>query len=338
MSTTEKEVALRGPMASISVSIDWDVYQKIMYWVKKATGEVSGLGKVIIQEGGHLRVVSACLVKQENAAASTDMDAAAVAKAMYELREAPGHLNFWWHSHVNMAVFWSGTDTDTIREIGSNGWLVSTVFNKKSENRTAFYSKAEGVLPEIFLDNLPLTTPKYLKQSDVDAWDAEYVAKTVTKYSNYSNYSGGQFNRTTGKWEYPEKGSFNIEDTHDWVDGKWVMRKKHLTKKEKKALRPREKEASTTSSDATKKLEDGTLAEILDLKLVLDEIAGDFYEEEATLESARLAYHKIVGLVATSTLLDEFKQSILEEYELEFNQLFKDELAYEEDFNQMGYN
>ncbi len=149
----ENEKALSGPMTEHRVLIDFKVYQKIMHWVNKAQGEVSGLGKVIIDKGDY-RVVDAILVEQQNTGASTELEPASVAKAMYEMRETPGHLNFWWHSHVNMAVFWSGTDIDTIREIGQHGFVVATVFNKKNETRSALYVKAGEIIPEIFLDNL----------------------------------------------------------------------------------------------------------------------------------------------------------------------------------------
>lgn len=172
----ENEKPKAGAMAAMTVSIDEPIWQKINYWVQKAHGEVSGLGKIVITDGV-FRVVEAILVNQENAASSTELDPASVARAMYELRDTPGHLNFWWHSHVNMEVFWSGTDVDTIREIGRHGFVVSTVFNKKREFLSSIYIKAGELLPEVFMDRVSTTIQSYLPAGTTDAWDKEYDAK-----------------------------------------------------------------------------------------------------------------------------------------------------------------
>lgn len=202
----ENEKPKNGAMITMTVSIDEPVWQKINYWVQKATGEVSGLGKIVVTDGVY-RVVDAILVNQENASASTELDPASVAKAMYELRETPGHLNFWWHSHVNMDVFWSGTDIDTIREIGRHGWVVSTVFNKAREFLSSIYIKSTEVLPEVFLNNVETKIQSYLPAGVTEAWDKEYDAKCKsyvwkpTKHawsrdddyddSGYAGYYGG---------------------------------------------------------------------------------------------------------------------------------------------------
>ena len=97
---------------TMRVCIDRPVYQKILHWVDKSTEEISGLGKVVMENGVFV-VKSAVLAKQENTPSHTEMNGTAVAKMMYQLKDEPGHLNFWWHSHANMEVFWSGEDTDT---------------------------------------------------------------------------------------------------------------------------------------------------------------------------------------------------------------------------------
>lgn len=185
-SWAEKEEAKAGPVTQVQLHIDNKIYQKIMHWVQKAPGEVSGLGKVSF-EGGVYRVIDAILINQENASASTDLDPASVAKAMFELRETPGHLNFWWHSHVNMAVFWSGTDMDTIRQIGQHGFLVSTVFNKKREMRSSVYLGPDTLRPEVFLDQVPTTIVTYFLTDEMANWDREYEEKCKTRVFTYSS-------------------------------------------------------------------------------------------------------------------------------------------------------
>lgn len=216
----EKETSKMGPMTQIHVSIDEPVWQKINHWIQKAPGEVSGLGKVI-SVGGMFRVIDAILVKQENGAASTELDPASVAKAMYELRNTPGHLNFWWHSHVNMNVFWSGTDIDTIREIGRHGFVVSTVLNKKREMLSALYVQASGVIPEIFINALPTQVQSFLSADTVSAWDKEYDEKCKNRQESVTDYRHKTWNRETNQWIDKRTEPEGCADVGDPYEGKY---------------------------------------------------------------------------------------------------------------------
>lgn len=161
------------------IILDRMIYHKIMHWVDKSSDEVSGLGTVVQQEDGSFKVIEVMLLPQKNTSGTTDIEAEDVAKAMYELREAEGSLNFWWHSHVNMAVFWSGTDRSTIEEFGNaggqGGFVVATVFNKKYEMRSAVYvnSPVNGGM-KIFMDEVDTRIVTFLDTELVAAWDAEY--------------------------------------------------------------------------------------------------------------------------------------------------------------------
>lgn len=170
----------------VKVIIEKPVYEKILYWVDKCKDEISGLGKVVFEDGAFV-VKSAILVKQENTGADTEMDAQSVAKAMYELRNEPGHLNFWWHSHADMNVFWSSTDHDTIADFGKNGWCLAVVFNHRHEHRAAYYQKGTGFLPELFVDELEVENGRTISYYD-ESWDTEYKNKvTVKSLIEYGN-------------------------------------------------------------------------------------------------------------------------------------------------------
>lgn len=218
----------------MKVYIDRKVYQKIMHWVDKAEGEVSGMGS-IVKGPGYMRVVSACMLPQENGATSTDLDADGVAKAMYLLRNEPGEMNFWWHSHVNMGVFWSGTDTATIEELGRNGFLLATVFNKKREMRSALWYqspyKDESLGDHMFLDELETQIFDSLTKEEVTAWDEEYTRNIIEKkYKSIydSNRWSASGYRATG---YPERGE----------DGRFLG----LSKRERKRLKKQGKTGIT---------------------------------------------------------------------------------------------
>ncbi len=161
----------------VKVIIEPDVYKKVMHWVNRSQFEVSGLGTLLVEPDGVLRVVSAMLLPQKNKATHTEIGAKEVGEAQFDLRNAPGLLKWWWHSHVQMPVFWSGEDMSTIYSFGEDGWNLATVFNQKNDIKSAFYSpKAQetpwGNLP-LFLDNLD-TRIQPVVDARIPEWDAEY--------------------------------------------------------------------------------------------------------------------------------------------------------------------
>lgn len=175
-------------------------YDKIMYWVDKCPMEISGLGMVQIVDNKPF-ITDVILLEQEVSGASTDLDPAAVNKAMYETRDLPGDLKFWWHSHVNMGVFWSGTDKETISNLGQHGYFISTVFNKKKEMKTALYTKEPF---ELFFDDVPnIVMEQGLANKELDE---EYDKKVKTK-TYVSDRRSLQYDVKTGKAS-DEEGPF----------------------------------------------------------------------------------------------------------------------------------
>lgn len=182
-----------------------EVYDKVMHWVESCPNEVSGFGRVQVLENGDFYITDAYLIEQEVGAAHTDIDAKALAKLMYESREAPGQLRWWWHSHVNMPVFWSGTDTATIKELGGQGWIAATVFNKKHEYRSAVCFKTElttpwGARAGLQLDDeltLEIESTRYSAET-IAKWDEELATKVKQKtyairsnFPHYGTYADG---------------------------------------------------------------------------------------------------------------------------------------------------
>lgn len=178
-----------------------EVHAEIMYYVRKSSIEISGLGRVEKDSEGNMCVTKVYLLKQENAAASTDICEHAAAELLYEKREDKGDLNFWWHSHVDMGVFWSGTDMATIKQFGSKGYLLSTVFNKKGEHRTSYFQGSNGFLPELFIDAIATEFTYLPTKAQQDTWEKEYEAKCTRKTYNSWTSGGRRWNSKTGKWE-----------------------------------------------------------------------------------------------------------------------------------------
>lgn len=165
----EKRTFFQTP--NYRIFIPDEIFQKIMWWVKKSNQEVSGMGK-LTQTGDLFTITDAILLPQKNTSTTTDIEPQDVARAMYQLRDTPGELRWWWHSHVNMQAFWSGTDKDTIRDCGQGGWFTATVVNKRCEMVSALYVKEPL---EIMLDSIPTEVgTRMLSPEIIAAWDAEY--------------------------------------------------------------------------------------------------------------------------------------------------------------------
>ncbi len=171
------------------IEIPFKIHEQIDFYVQKSTVEVSGLGKVIVTPSGY-KVTEVILLTQENTATHTEINPAATTKAMFELRNSPGGLYFWWHSHVNMEVFWSGTDKATIEEIGQNGLCVAVVFNKKKEMRGACYLKGSDLSPDLYFGDIPVSIVHDGASEETKAmWEKDFDEKCKTKVYEPSKIS-----------------------------------------------------------------------------------------------------------------------------------------------------
>lgn len=222
---------------------------KIWNWVDLCPQEISGLGTVIVK-AGEIYVDKVFLLDQEVSATETELDPQSVVQLMNTLsREDADRLKFWWHSHVNMGVFWSGTDERCISNLLGTTMVTSVVYNKKRQllgrldSAFPLYSKHDGLPVEFdtapyeddiieskimqFLD-LKNPTPdqvyelmikdggnpadlvmQRLMGETLDFCKSEYEAKVRTKA--YS-YKGGYWRGTTSTKK-------TTKDYDDYYDG-----------------------------------------------------------------------------------------------------------------------
>lgn len=233
-----------------TVNILPEVYQKIMFWVDECDKEISGFGKVVVKDGAYW-VIEAYLLEQEVSGATTDIDAVALGKLMAETIKERGHLNFWWHSHVDMGAFWSGTDTDTIREIGEAGFCLATVFNKKRETRTAYYQGGDDFLPAIFVDDMKLQINHETSTKLETKWKKEMKSKVRVKafapvkqyQNNHQSYYKGNVRESS--WDY---GSVWCQEVENWLTPAEAAKKEREGRK--KVGRPRKNKSKKV--DTTK--------------------------------------------------------------------------------------
>lgn len=189
------------------------IYDKVIHWcIQAKSREISGLGKCEWNEKENtFKVIDAQVLKQtEQTGATTEIDAAAIGKYMFQSKDK-GQILWWWHSHVDMNVFWSGTDHDCIESFGKEGGVVATVFNKRGEYRSAVRLKAETMLGNwpIFIDETPTEIVTYYEASQFEEWTKEYEAAelkyTKPDYTQYNHYNRHQTAFPTGGTALPPK-------------------------------------------------------------------------------------------------------------------------------------
>lgn len=239
MHHSKKPCPLKQVEKGIAIDLPQDLYDEIMYLVDKSPIEISGLGKCKFEDGV-FKVLSLYLPSQENTSTSTDLDSDSVGKIEFESMKDEGHLNFWWHSHVNMGAFWSGTDTDTIEEYGRSGFCLATVFNKRGQTRSAYYQGSDGFLPSVFIDDMKLnivgeevkanerldklytercrrpkhinthTGPNYLNSGSGNGNWASNQVDVPTKYELAEANTKAHVARVLYQWRRDVKGDFSV--------------------------------------------------------------------------------------------------------------------------------
>lgn len=200
-----------------------ETIMQIQAFIDECRVECSGLGKVqVVPEG--LLVTEIVFLNQRNGPGSTELDQGALATWMFEREESHGDVKdfrLWWHSHVDMGVFWSGVDLTCINEtFGQGDWMIHYVGNKRREYRLRFdlYKPCR-----LTFDNLAyeLSFDKEAQATFRDQVRQELQEKSKSESYGYqsgssgSGYSGGQYGGgyrpgdtwRNGRWERPESGT-----------------------------------------------------------------------------------------------------------------------------------
>ena len=107
-------------------------HEKIMQYAQMCNMEISGFAALNLNTQIIDRVFP--LMEQECSGSETTRDEKLLLSFIESGQSA--RANVWWHSHVMMGCFWSGTDNECIEQLGkSMNWLISVVVNKKREYR-----------------------------------------------------------------------------------------------------------------------------------------------------------------------------------------------------------
>jgi hypothetical protein len=187
-------------------SIVWD---KIRTWTEMTTEEISGLGCVKREANGIFFVYDVFLVKQENTGSFTDIDDEALHALMWELETLDDtdngnrldDLRFWWHSHANMGVFWSGQDDHCIKtKMAHASWWLSVVVNKPGKIKT----RLDIQNPPMRFDDIKCDIHHEVAEHIKQECQKEFDKKVIKKTYNYNNYN--KLQHETNTWlEYYNK-------------------------------------------------------------------------------------------------------------------------------------
>lgn len=165
---------------TFEVKITQKAYNKMMFWVLNAPGEVSGYGHVE-RDGNSFLIDDVLILEQQNGGSHSYISEAATLKFMLMLKKRGlGHRlhRLWWHSHNDFGAFYSPTDHAQIDSLANSQFNVSIVTNKMFEPRCRvdFYRPVRYAV-----DFLPLKVVPDVSKNKAVELQAELDALTVKK-------------------------------------------------------------------------------------------------------------------------------------------------------------
>jgi hypothetical protein len=117
------------------LNIKMHILRKLQLYIETCPVEISGLGNIEVYSPEELMITDIFILKQNATAVSTTLDTDAIAEFLtigVEKSDELTNIRCWWHSHVNMDVFFSPLDENTI-SCFTGDFLVSVVGNKRGE-------------------------------------------------------------------------------------------------------------------------------------------------------------------------------------------------------------
>lgn len=124
---------------ALKVIMSKEAKKKIMDYVIACDTEITGFFDVDFDRERNVFVIENIypLLEQEGSGAEVEMSAAGIETFNLALMDQ-GVTQLprgWWHSHVNMGVFFSGTDREAMEDLTNETFNVSIVANKNKEMR-----------------------------------------------------------------------------------------------------------------------------------------------------------------------------------------------------------
>lgn len=186
---------------NVKLQIPRSSYERIMAYAQACDQEISGFADLEFNQATKSFVVGEVyLLDQVVGAAETSMTEEAVSAAMLQfIKEGKTQMpRLWWHSHVSMQAFFSGTDDATMANLKNDSFIIGLVVNKRYETKTQLRIYSYGII----FDDLEIEIIN--TQNKVDPAIIAEINKKVTKTS-YGGYGWGQNNQSYFSKKYKSK-------------------------------------------------------------------------------------------------------------------------------------
>lgn len=129
------------------------VFERIMYYVQAARGEIGGFGRVETvkrringvddRQTVDFHITEAVILKQAASGGYCEIDADAILKFADQRRKAgddPSAFWLWWHSHSDFSVFMSGTDIATLKNLSRDRAALGVCFNRYGQMHGEYHN------------------------------------------------------------------------------------------------------------------------------------------------------------------------------------------------------
>lgn len=173
------------------------VYRKVMAYVTLCDLEISGFAEVEYNAERNVFIAGEpYLLKQNVTGTNTHMEEEDVSKFNHDYIKKGGTQlpRIWWHSHVNMGAFFSGTDEATLKDLQNDSFIIALVLNKRKEMKAKCYVASTipifNIPNQIEVEELPVTIE--LDYERIPESLRLEVEKKVTETKFEHNY---------GKWQ-----------------------------------------------------------------------------------------------------------------------------------------
>lgn len=194
------------PIDKFELKMEVEAYKRMREYVDQCPDEIQGFGVVSVDKN-LLLVHKIFIIPQEVSSVDTEIDESDMHRLLEYAVENdidPQTIKFWWHSHVNMSVFWSGTDT-TMLNTWQNGWMVSLVTNKRRE----YKSRLDVYSP--FRQMFELSSPKLF-------FDEDKAMKEEVKKEIYDKVKRSRPTMAADGCVFPGQGDFGYNGLGGWRD------------------------------------------------------------------------------------------------------------------------
>lgn len=177
-------------MNTLRLLIPRKSYNKIMGYAKACDQEISGFADVEYKQDESAFVVGQVyLLEQEVGPAETEMTEEAVSQLMLKfINEGKTQMpRLWWHSHVHMATFFSGTDDATMAMLKNDSFVIGLVVNKEKSMLAQLRVYCAGIT----LDDMPVAI---LEEEEADDPTLVQEVNSKVKKREY-NWWGGDWRK-----------------------------------------------------------------------------------------------------------------------------------------------